>query len=329
MTFSMDQKKYIHRIFEFLDQYHCIDVRAREKQTSSPIPFASQIHLLNESELNQLKRRGFSNELGKSLMDKIEIHSNEILSTKPTLIFDDSPEIIAKAIWQHYRPKTDLYIYSGGLKSLLEEANQIFKKPYKLFTLYGETGVGKTDLLMLLTNEGQQTLNLEGIANHNGSTFGNLQNYTQPSQETFTIRLAETLARFSVDKPVFVESEKVGLGKNMIPLLLSEALDTSKKIRITLSKEERIERLVKEYANINDLKLKEGIEKLKFRIGQYEANEILKLLEKKDYHKVARHLIEYFDRSESYQSIDGNEFELTTDNSSPRDCANQILENLT
>lgn len=324
----MQQKKYIHHIFDYLDFYHCIDVRAREKQSTSPIPFANQIHLLNENELNQLKRRGFSNELGKSLMDKIEIHSNKILSTKPTLIFDDSPEIIAKAIWQHYRPKTDLYIYSGGLKSLLEETNQIFKKPYKFFTLYGETGVGKTDLLKLLTCKGQQTLNLEEIANHNGSTFGNLQSNKQPSQETFTIKLAETLARFSVDKPVFMESEKVGLGKNMIPLLLSEALNASKKIRISLSKEERIERLVKEYANINDLKLKEGIEKLKFRIGQHEANQILKLLEKKDYHEVARHLIEYFDRSESYQSISENEFEFTVNNSSPRDCANQILENL-
>lgn len=323
----MNQKKYIHRIFDFIDQYHCIDVRAREKQSSYPIPFATQIHLLNEDELNQLKRRGFSNELGKSLMDKIEVRSNEILSTKPTLIFDDSPEIVAKAIWQHYKPKTDIYIYHGGWKSLLEETNQIFKKPYKLFTLYGETGVGKTDLLNLLSHKGQQILNLEGIANHNGSTFGNLHNNTQPSQETFTIRLAETLARYSVDKPVFAESEKVGLGKNMIPLLLSEALDASKKIRISLSKEERIERLVKEYANVNDLKLKEGIEKLKFRIGQHEANQILKLLEKKDYHEVAGHLIEYFDRSESYQTITENEFEFTVDNSSPPDCVNQILEN--
>ena len=328
MTFSMIQKKYIHQIFDFQDQYHCIDVRARETQINSPIPFATQIPLLNGPELNQLKRRGFSNELGKSLMDKIEVHSDEILSTKPTLIFDDSPEIIAKAMWQHYRPKTDLYIYSGGLKSLLEETNQIFKKPYKFFTLYGETGVGKTDLLTLLTHKGQQILNLEKIANHNGSTFGNLQSNSQPCQETFTISLAETLASFSVDKPVFVESEKASLGKNIIPLLLSEALDSSKKIRISLSKKERIQRLVKEYANINDKKLKEGIEKLKFRIGQPEANQILTLLEKKDYHEVAGHLIEYFDRSESYRSIAENEFEFTVNNSSPQECVNQILENL-
>lgn len=324
----MNRKKYIHTIFENWDNYNCLDVRSQEKQNNSPIPLTSPLPFLTSRELTHLKKEGFASRIGMEIMTRIESLSIEIISTKPSLLFDDTPYYISQAIWQHYQTQYPIYIYHGGIKSLLKESNSVFQKKYSFVTLFGETGVGKTDILNELEKEGQQVLNLEKIANHNGSTFGNLQKLLQPSQETFTLILAQSLSRLNPDLPIFVESEEASLGKNMIPLFLAESLKQGKKIRITLSNEERIERLVQQYGGVNDTEIKSGIEKLRFRLGKTETEEILKNLGMKNYHFVADHLIKYFDQSDSYLAISEERYDWEIENNDLRNTCASIIKKL-
>ena len=62
--------------------------------------------------------------------------------------------------------------------------------------LAGRTGSGKTDLLTALERScGAQTLDLEGLANHRGSTFGALGKEPQPTTEQYEVL-------FSLTRPI-------------------------------------------------------------------------------------------------------------------------------
>ncbi|MEN2283614.1 hypothetical protein AAGF08_15835 [Algoriphagus sp. SE2] len=320
--------KYINSIFGNWEKYECLDVRPNESRNIYPMPRVTNHFDYSEKELKKLKRQGFSSAIGKDIMSRIESLATLFSKKKPILLFDESPFYIAQAIWQHYQPTSNVFIYKGGFKALLKEANRVFKSKYHFVILYGETGVGKTDLLKNLQKKGEQILNLEELARHNGSVFGNLSNQNQPSQEAFIINLANILSDFDQDKLIFVESEKFSLGKNIIPLTLTESLENGFKVRLFLPKENRVERLVKEYAAVNDLKLKEGIEKLKFRIGKDTSSQLTRLLEQKNYVRVAEKLIEYFDSTESYQSIQAQDFDLTINNLEIDKATEELIKNL-
>lgn len=321
----MTQTKYINSIFGNLEEYQCLDIRPKESSKAFPIPFIFNLIFYSEKDLKKLKNLGFSSPIGKELMERIENLTPYFSTKKTVLLFDEKPFYIAQAIWQHFQPSTEVFIYKGGFKALLKETERVFKYKYQFATLYGETGVGKTKLLEFLENKGEQVLNLEKIANHQGSIFGNLSNNNQPSQETFILVLAQILSQFDRNRPVFVESEKLNLGKNVIPLSLAESLENGIKVRLTLSKDDRIKRLVQEYAGVNDFKLKDGIEKLKFRIGKTDSTQMLDDLKQKNYQKVAERLIDYFDVTESYQSIHSLSFDLTLSNQDLTYTTNELI----
>ncbi|WP_296699157.1 hypothetical protein [Algoriphagus sp.] len=324
----MNPIKYINSIFGSWEKYDCMDIRPIEARVIFPIPRMTSHFFYTEKELKKLRRLGFSSVIGEEIMKRIESLSPIFLKNNPILLFDESPFYIAQAIWQHYQPTINVFIYKGGIKGLLKEAESIFKLKYQFVILYGETGVGKTDLLKNLEKKGEQILNLEEIARHNGSIFGNLSNKNQPSQESFIINLAHILSGFDKVKLIFVESEKFSLGKNIIPLSLTESLENGIKVRLTLSKEERVKRLIKEYAGKNDFKIKDGIEKLKFRIGKDVSSQITCDLEQKKYNKVAERLIEYFDKTDSYQSILSQNFDFSLNNLDIDKTAEELIKNL-
>lgn len=321
----MVQKKYIRSVLNNSSLFNGLDVRPSENQQLSPNPFFFELNFYNKRDLKLVKKKGFSSSIGKEIMGKIEgldTHFGEL----PILLFDDPPYLLAQAVWQHFKPTHSIFIYSGGMHGLLLEAENLFKSPFKFHVLFGETGVGKTMLLRELARNGQQILDLEHIARHNGSTFGNLRKESQPSQETFLLEIAKTLAGFDKCKPVFVESETSSIGKNIIPLALTEGITKGARIKLTLTKKDRIERLVSEYAGVNDIDLKSGVEKLSQRLGKSTTDRINHHLAKKEYHQAAELLMVYFDNSSSYQISENDVFELVIDNQDVNQTAIHIIE---
>ena len=76
-------------------------------------------------------------------------------------------------------------VLAGGYKAYRTRLHQDFEKPYELIVLGGKTGSGKTDILKELGRNGEQIIDLEGIAHHKGSTFGSLGQEKQPTVEQF------------------------------------------------------------------------------------------------------------------------------------------------
>ncbi|MDN3203122.1 hypothetical protein [Algoriphagus sediminis] len=300
-------KKFLHSIFDQFSSLEILDVRPFNHDISE-LPGFPNIKICTKSEFKRLKSNGFNDPVGKAIMERIYRLDKLKLSKKPLVLMDQGKLLIAKTVWLHFQPNYEIYIYHGGINALLREAQEFFKQKFNFIVLYGKTGSGKTEVLENLEEKGAQALNLERIARHKGSGFGNLRDNKQPSQEEFDLQITFSLARFDPKRPIFVEAESFSLGKNLLPLNLMENVSSGKRIWLDPPKEIRVKRIVKEYFGVRDERIKEEIARLRNKLGHDKAEELITNLEKKAYALVAEGLIDYFDQGESYQMEDNDRY---------------------
>lgn len=120
----------------------------------------------------------------------------------------------------------------------------------RVVLLEGPTGVGKTELLGLLSGRGVQTLDLEGLAAHRGSLFGAMPGVPQPSQKMFESRLLSALETLDPTRPVVVESESSKVGERMVPPALWKRMEAAPRIAVTAPAEARARYIVSVYSEI-------------------------------------------------------------------------------
>ncbi|WP_434305382.1 tRNA 2-selenouridine(34) synthase MnmH [Clostridium botulinum] len=136
------------------------------------------------------------------------------------------------------------------------EPGNIKSKP---LVLTGYTGSGKTILLNKLKN----SIDLEGIAHHRGSTFGHFIT-PQKTQINFENSLAYSLIKHENKnyKYMILEYESKNIGKNFIPKGFYNHFHSGDVIFLNATVEERVENILKEYV-INGQR--DHIEALKYR----------------------------------------------------------------
>lgn len=178
---------------------------------------------------------------------------------------------------------------SANLEQLLAEKHFSFK------VIAGLTGCGKTALLRERKAQGEQVLDLEGLANHRGSAFGAIG--VQPSQEMFENLLYDELRKIPKSSSLFIEDESRLIGRLVIPKPLFEAMRKAPKELIERSLSERIDRLLEEYGSSPTLL--EGVERIRKRLGGERALKIRNHLEEGRLREAAALLLDYYDRSYS------------------------------
>ncbi len=112
-------------------------------------------------------------------------------------------------------------------------------------TLYGNTGCGKSELIESLN----PSLDLEGLANHFGSTFGSVRG-EQPNMKSFQNSLCNELIKKS--GYCFVEGESKKIGSVILPSRLYERMQSGVKVCINAPMEQRVKRILKDYEKIDD-----------------------------------------------------------------------------
>lgn len=184
----------------------------------------------------------------------------------------------------------DIVRLKGGYKAfrnfLMEESLRI-SKAHKTIIIGGYTGSGKTILLNKIKN----SIDLEGIANHKGSSFGNNVSI-QPSQINFENNLAYQLIQFEAKeyKEVVIEHESHNIGRAFIPkevylnLMDGEMIILERPIteRIMVSYDEYVlkaqENYIVTYGDAGIAKWTEdvskGLSKIKKRLGDENYNDI-------------------------------------------------------
>lgn len=209
----------------------------------------------------------------------------------------------ASMAWLFETAGLEVFVLEGGYKAYRRYIREQFSQSAQLLVLGGYTGSGKTDILKVLKKNGEQFLDIEGIANHKGSVFGPLGQEPQPSNEQFENNLADAWRKFDFDKTIWVEDESRQLGKCGIPDPLFQQIREAPLIKINLPKELREMRLVDEYGSFEKELLLEQLEKIRKRLGGQNTAEAIEALGNGDLAKVASISLVYYDKAYEFGTL--------------------------
>jgi tRNA 2-selenouridine synthase len=190
----------------------------------------------------------------------------------------------------------EVYLVEGGYKAYRRWVQRQFGVTRELRVIGGMTGSGKTRILHALRAKGEQMVDLEGLAQHQGSAYGTLNWRVQPSQEQFENNLAEVLSRLNDSLPVWVEDESMTIGKCLVPRLFWDQLQTAVLFDLQVPVERRIETLVQEYGHLDKEFLVSCTERIRKRLGTERAKHAIAAIRENDMAEFIRQVLVYYDK---------------------------------
>ena len=206
-------------------------------------------------------------------------------------------------VWLSGKINISAFQLIGGYKSYRKWVLNQFEKEWPIHLLGGKTGSAKTKILLSLSQQKICTLDLEGLANHRGSSFGGLGLPTQPSCEQYENLISESLNKLKIinNKKIWLEDESPNLGNCRIPNELIKQMKKAPVLEITKTKKDRIKELIDIYSKFNQDELKQATLRIQKRLGPQRTKLALEAIEKKDWETVCDAILDYYDRCYEYQ----------------------------
>lgn len=195
----------------------------------------------------------------------------------------------------------ETYYLKGGYKSFRNESSRFFEEKKKIILIGGKTGSGKTEILKSLNSSGLQTVDLEYIAHHKGSAFGNINEADQNPQQLFDAELFAAFKHLNPNEITILEDESQTIGFNKIPQGLWNQMLKATIIHIEVPLELRVIKLVKDYTTVDIAALKTSVLKISKRLGPLNTKLCLENLETGNLNEVARLALYYYDKTYSYK----------------------------
>jgi tRNA 2-selenouridine synthase len=159
------------------------------------------------------------------------------------------------------------------------------------------TGSGKTRVLTKLKTAGEQTIDLEDLAQHQGSTYGSLNRLIQPTQEQFENDFAIRLAQTDPRRPIWIEDESQNIGRCLIPKPLWTQIRNATLFDLQVPKEDRVEALLEEYGGLDKKFLIESTERIARRLGPEQAKAAITAIQEDRMADFIRHVLVYYDKT--------------------------------
>lgn len=201
-----------------------------------------------------------------------------------------------------------VYTLTGGYKKFRNLVLDTFKQPFPFHILGGYTGSGKTYLLHALKQQGEKIVDLEELASHKGSAFGNIGLPKQPSQEMFENKLALKLREAMEEPgktgapmpghqlPIWLEDESQRIGLVNIPNELWKTMRQSPVWFVEIPFEERLTHLVQEYGGLDQERLLDAIGRISQKLGNLNAGTASTLLKQGEIRGCFEILLRYYDK---------------------------------
>ncbi|MNF23420.1 tRNA 2-selenouridine synthase [compost metagenome] len=290
----------------FLDDVPMMDARAPVEFAKGAFPGVINLPLMDDSERQRVgtcyKQHGqqAAIELGQQLVsgalkaERIEAWAAFARANPEGYLYCFRGGLRSQIVQQWLKSEAgiDYPRVIGGYKamrSFLLETTQQATAQCDFILVGGMTGTGKTEVIAQLDN----SLDLEGHANHRGSSFGKRATL-QPAQIDFENALAiDILKKRAAGIEQFVlEDEGRIIGKSALPLELYQGMQEFPLVWLEDSLEGRVERILKDY--VTDLcaefvalhGAQEGFKAFAERLRQSLAN-ILKRLGGERYQRLA------------------------------------------
>jgi tRNA 2-selenouridine synthase len=201
-----------------------------------------------------------------------------------------------------------VYTLIGGYKAYRNWVLEQFEKEYNIRIVGGYTGSAKTYVLKELQKNNEAVVDLEDLANHKGSAFGNIGLPVQPSQEMFENLLAGHLSSAStqLSTVIWMEDESQRIGTVNIPTPLFRVMRCKPVFFLDIPFEERLDHLVQEYGKLDKEKMVNAIIRIQKRLGGLETKNAINFLIEGDIKESFRILLKYYDKwyEKSMQSRD-------------------------
>lgn len=245
----------------FLDDRPMMDARAPIEFAKGAFPGVINLPLMNDHERQRIgtcyKQQGqqAAIELGHQLVsgavkaERLQAWADFARAHPDGLLYCFRGGLRSQIVQQWLKTEAgiDYPRVGGGYKALrhflLETLDQAVDQ-CDFVLLGGMTGTGKTDVLTQLSNG----LDLEGHANHRGSSFGKRAT-GQPSNIDFENRLAVDLLkkRDQGIEQFVLEDESRAIGSCALPLPLYQGMQQFPMVWLEDSLEGRVERILRDY----------------------------------------------------------------------------------
>lgn len=188
-------------------------------------------------------------------------------------------------------------LLEGGYKAYKQTLPDYMGRAWPLVRVGGYTGSAKTAVLQSLREAGEQVVDLEGLARHYGSAFGNLRRHPQPSSEHFRNLLADVLSGLDAERRIWVENESRRIGRVHLPEPFYQRMIACPALEMLRSTEDRVSHLVGMYGEFDVALLRQGFEAIRAEVGGPETREALEALDRQDLASAARIALAYYDRT--------------------------------
>jgi tRNA 2-selenouridine synthase len=191
----------------------------------------------------------------------------------------------------------EVYLIQGGYKNYRRGVLQQFEATYQFLVLGGMTGSGKTHILHELRRQGKQIVDLEELAQHQGSSYGTLNKMMQPSQEQFENNLARQLYEQDKGKPIWLEDESQTIGKRFIPKPLWLQMRQAALINLQVPHAQRVKALAAEYGTLNKDFLITCTQRIHKRLGPEQTKHAIAAIQDNRMEDFVRLVLVYYDKT--------------------------------
>ena len=293
------------------EQLPLVDARSEGEFAQSHIPGAINIPILNNAERIQVGTlykqagpekatlKGF--ELVGPRFHLIQREALRNFPNKKVMLYCWRGGMRSQILsWLLTQVGFEVYRLAGGYKTYRTFTFNEVRKPYPLLVLGGKTGSAKTVLLQKLKERGEQVVDLEGLANHKGSSFGAIGLPGQPTVEQFENLLAEQLRKIQPDRAIWVENESRRIGRIILPDPFFLQMTQSPRIEIEKTDTERIAHIAREYAGLDQVELSDAVLRLQKRLGGDRTKQAVEAIQANQPEIWIPILLQYYDKTYSY-----------------------------
>ncbi len=317
----MPRKKVEIKEFLELAKYHpVIDVRSPSEYQHAHIPSAWSLPIFSDeqrAEIGTAYKKVSRADAIKIGFKHFGLQLNKYIETVECLLKEKDSKVLLVHCWRGGMRSAamawalEFYGYNvvlleGGYKAYRNHVLQSFEHPYKFNVLGGFTGSGKTEILHALKNKGEAVIDLEGIAQHKGSSFGALGMPTQSSQEQFENNLHKELSnyftsdesdQFIQPQKIWIENESQRIGLLNIPKALFQTIITSPLYILEIPFEERLKFIQEYYGQFSTADLVSAVLRIQKKLGGLETKNAVQLLDEGKQLESFRILLSYYDRN--------------------------------
>ena len=328
-----------------LDARVLVDARSPAEFEQGHIPGAVNVPLLEDDEravVGTLYKQRGQEEAKQKGLEIVSVKLTDMVKKIASLMAEAPSAVLVVYCWRGgMRSKSLLTILElmgitgrqlvGGYKSYRSyvQARLVdFPLRPKMIVLCGSTGVGKTILLQILARRGYPVIDLEKLANHRGSAFGQVGLGKSATAQNFDAVLLQLLEDYNSEPYLFVECESKRVGNVYLPQVLYKAMQSGHKILTQAGISTRVERLIAEYTDVltpNDPEIIGSITSLTKKLGKKKVAQLMADYEAGNLSNFTETLLtDYYDLLYGYETASPDSFELVVEAEDLEQAADEI-----